>query len=49
MYVIVTVLPGETVIQRVSDGAFIPVDVGNTDYRAFLAWLDAGNVAAEAP
>jgi hypothetical protein len=31
-------------IKRLSDGAFIPFSEGNTDYQAYLKWLDAGNV-----
>ena len=30
-------------VQRIADGAFIPFDLGNTDYRAYLAWVEAGN------
>ena len=30
-------------IIRVADGAFIPLDPGNADYRAYLAWVAAGN------
>jgi hypothetical protein len=34
----------ETIIQRLTDGAFIPFDPANTDYQAFLRWCDEGNV-----
>ena len=33
----------DNVIQRVSDNAFIPFDEANTDYQAYLAWLEEGN------
>ena len=32
-----------TMIQRWSDNAFIPLDPANTDYQAYLKWLDEGN------
>ncbi len=31
------------VIHRLTDGAWIPADAGNGDYRAYLAWLAEGN------
>ena len=38
-----------TSIKRLSDGAFIPNDPGNRDYREYLDWLDAGNTPEPAP
>ena len=33
-----------TMIQRVSDGAFIPIDPDNTDYQAFMKWQMEGGM-----
>ena len=38
-----------TSIKRLSDGAFIPNDPGNRDYRDYLEWLEAGNTPEPAP
>jgi hypothetical protein len=31
-------------IKRLLDNAFIPFDPANTDYQAYLKWLDEGGV-----
>jgi hypothetical protein len=39
---------GDTIL-RLSDGASIPQAPGNSDYRAYLEWLEAGNTPLPAP
>ena len=34
-------------IRRIVDGAFIPMNEGNSDYVAYLAWVAEGNTAEE--
>lgn len=35
--------PSNQVVQRLTDNAFIPLDPANTDYQAYLKWLEEGN------
>jgi hypothetical protein len=36
-------LTKENVVIRISDNAFIPSDLGNTDYQDYLKWVSEGN------
>lgn len=38
-----TIIGYDTCIIRVSDGAWIPFALDNTDYQAYLVWLSEGN------
>ena len=32
-----------TFIQRIADNTYIPLDLANTSYQAYLAWVAEGN------
>jgi hypothetical protein len=45
MYKLNLLLPENKIVSviRTTDGATIPFDPANTDYQAYLKWLDEGN------
>jgi len=43
-----TPMGAATCIKRIADNAFIPFDPSNTDYAAYLKWLDAGGIVLAA-
>ena len=44
MYKLITETnPNWNGIKRLADGAVIPFDPDNTDYQAYLRWLEEGN------
>lgn len=44
MYKLSTLVNGEqTSVQRMTDFAVIPFDPANSDYQAYLKWVDEGN------
>ncbi|WP_159728409.1 DUF4376 domain-containing protein [Methylosinus sp. Ce-a6] len=44
-----SLLAGSDCIRRDADGALIPADPGNRDYRDYLAWVAAGNAPTPVP
>jgi len=43
MYQLITDVAGLGIVIRLTDNAFIPFDPANTDYQAYLRWLEDGN------
>jgi hypothetical protein len=43
MYKLFNALNGQQFVIRLLDGSFIPFDPANTDYQAYLKWLEAEN------
>ena len=43
MYKIIIYGGSQTGVLRIADNTYIPLDPANTDYQAYLAWLEAGN------
>jgi hypothetical protein len=40
--------PSPITILRISDNAYIPTDPANSDYIAYLKWIEEGNVPTPA-
>ena len=51
MYKLIETLGGKSVTRTNEDGSAtsIPFDPANTDYAAYLAWVEAGNTPEPAP
>ena len=43
MYKIITYNNQISAVLRLQDSVYIPVDPANTDYQAYLKWLEEGN------
>ena len=38
-----TIMGASSCVKRLADNAFIPFDPANTDYQAYLKWVEEGN------
>lgn len=43
MYQLVNSISNQQFVVRLSDNTWIPFDPDNTDYQAYLRWLEEGN------
>ena len=43
MYKLFKLPLGDYCVIRLSDNAFVPFDTSNSDYQAYLKWLEEGN------
>jgi hypothetical protein len=43
MYKLLTTITNENFVIRLADNAQIPFDPANTDYQAYLKWVEEGN------
>ena len=43
MYKLINIAFGKQAVERLSDNAYIPMDEANTDYQAYLKWVEEGN------
>ena len=48
MYKLKNTLDGNQIVVRLSDNANIPMDEQNSDYIAYLKWIEEGNVPTPA-
>ena len=44
MYKLYTTNTGNQFVIRLADNAYIPVNQDNTDYQAYLKWVEEGNI-----
>jgi hypothetical protein len=43
MYQLVNTSSGQSMVLRLIDRTWIPFDPSNSDYQAYLKWVEAGN------
>ena len=48
MYKLINNLDKTQSVQRLSDSAYIPFNPDNTDYQAYLAWIEQGGIPISA-